>query len=100
MRRLPRLVLVTALLAAMCAPVALSSERMWVGFHDDPSFRWVPDRSSRIEAAAQQGATIMRLLVQWNLAAPRRPASPSDPFDPAYNLDDVDEAVRLAQEMD
>jgi hypothetical protein len=99
-RRLLRLVFVASLLAALCAPVALSSERMWVGFHDDPSFRWVPDRSSRIEAAAQQGATIMRLLVQWNLAAPRKPGTPSDPFDPAYNLDDVDEAVRFAQEMD
>jgi hypothetical protein len=99
-RRLLRLVFVASLLAALCAPVALSSERMWVGFHDDPSFRWVPDRSSRIEAAAQQGSTIMRLLVQWNLAAPRKPATPTNPFDPAYNLDDVDEAVRAAQLMD
>jgi hypothetical protein len=73
---------------------------MWVGFHDDPSFRWVDDRASRVELAANQGATIMRLLVQWNLAAPRRPANASDPFDAAYSLDDVDEAVRTAQEMD
>ena len=57
---------------------------MWVGFHDDPSFRWVDDRAIRIRASAQQGSTIMRLLVQWNLAAPQRPASPSEPFDPAY----------------
>jgi hypothetical protein len=73
---------------------------MWMGFHDDPSFRWVEDRASRIQASAQQGSTIMRLLVQWNLAAPERPATPADPFDPGYNLDDVDEAVRAAQEND
>ena len=42
----------------------------------------------------------MRLLVQWNLAAPRRPAQATNPFDPAYAFDDVDEAVRTAQESD
>jgi hypothetical protein len=73
---------------------------MWVGFHDDPSFRWVPDRVSRIDGASQQGASIMRLLVQWDQVAPQRPADASDPFDPAYKLDDVDEALRNAQEDD
>ena len=100
MRRTARFVFVLSALAALAAPAALAAERMWVGFHDDPSFRWVDDRASRIQAAAQQGSTIMRLLVQWNLAAPQRPANPSDPFDPAYKLDDVDEAVRAAQEND
>jgi hypothetical protein len=87
-------------LAALAAPPALGAQRMWIGFHDDPSFRWVDDRASRIELSAKQGATIMRLLVQWNVAAPRQPQTATDPFDPAYNLDDVDEAVRSAQEMD
>ena len=73
---------------------------MWVGFHDDPSFRWVSDRASRIEAAADEGATVMRLLVHWNQAAPRRPVDASDPFDPAYKLNDLDEAVRAAQRAD
>ena len=100
MRRTVRLVFVLSALAALAAPAALAAERMWVGFHDDPSFRWVPDRASRIRASAQQGSTIMRLLVQWNLAAPQRPVNPSEPFDPAYVLDDVDEAVRAAQEND
>jgi hypothetical protein len=86
--------------AAFAAPSASGAARMWVGFHDDPSFRWVDDRASRIQLSAQQGATIMRLLVQWNVAAARKPASPSDPFDPAYNLSDVDEAVQTAQEND
>jgi hypothetical protein len=71
---------------------------MWVGFHDDPSYRWVSDRTSRAQRASNDGATIVRLLVQWNLAAPSRPSSPADPFSPAYRFDDLDEAVRAAQE--
>jgi hypothetical protein len=73
---------------------------MWVGFHDDPSFRWVGDRRARVQSASQENATIMRLLVQWNLAAKTRPANPTNPFDPDYEFDDVDEAVRAAQDND
>jgi hypothetical protein len=73
---------------------------MWVGFHDDPSFRWVANREARVAGSAQANATIMRLLVQWNLAAKTRPASPTDPFDPSYEFDDIDEAVRAAQQND
>ena len=100
MRRTVRLVIALCALAAFTAPAAMAAERMWVGFHDDPSFRWVPDRGSRIQAASREGATIMRLLVQWDLAAPTRPSSPANPFDPAYRFDDIDEALRSAQETD
>ena len=72
---------------------------MWVGFHDDPSYRWVPQRLPRIQRAAEDGATIVRLMVEWNLVAPQRPADAADPFDPAYRFDDIDEAVRAAQEQ-
>jgi len=88
-----------AALAATTAPPASAGERMWVGFHDDPSYRWVPSRLERIERSASDGASIVRLLVQWNLVAPQRPGRPADPFDPAYRFDDVDEAVRAAQEQ-
>ena len=87
-------------LVTFVTPAAAAAQRMWVGFHDDPSFRWVGDREARIERAARDGSSIIRLLVQWNLAAPQRPANPSDPFDPAYNFDDLDEATRLAQAAD
>jgi len=73
---------------------------MWIGFHDDPSFRWVSDRASRIQSSASEGATVMRLLVHWNETAPSRPARASDPFDPAYNFQDLDDAIRTAQESD
>ena len=100
MRRTLRLALLLSALAAILAPAAMAAERMWVGFHDDPSYRWVNDRNVRIERSASDGSTIVRLLVQWNLAAPRRPANATDPFDPAYRLDDIDEAARSAQAMD
>ncbi len=100
MRRTVRLVIALCAIAAFAAPAAMAAERMWVGFHDDPSFRWVTDRASRIQSSSQEGATIMRLLVQWNLAAPQRPANGANPFDPAYIFDDVDEALRNAQETD
>jgi hypothetical protein len=105
-RRIVRLVIPLFALASLAAaagfaaPSASGADRMWIGFHDDPSFRWVDDRTSRIQLSAEQGASIMRLLVQWNVAAPRRPTNASDPFDPAYNLSDVDEAVQTAQEND
>ena len=100
MRRTVRLVLALFALAALAAPTALGAERMWIGFHDDPSFRWVGDRASRIEASGQANSTIMRLLVQWNLVAKTRPSNALDSFDPAYVFDDVDEAVRSAQATD
>jgi hypothetical protein len=98
MGRILRLVVVLSALAALAAPAALAGERMWVGFHDDPSYRWVSHRSERIQRSADDGATIVRLLVQWNLVAPQRPSRPANPFDPAYRFDDVDEAVLVAQE--
>jgi Cellulase (glycosyl hydrolase family 5) len=100
LRRTLRLVLVLSAAAALAAPTALAAERMWIGFHDDPSFRWVKDRENRIVSSAKEGATVMRLLVRWNQTSPRRPADPSDPFDPTYNLDDLDEGIRTAQEAD
>jgi hypothetical protein len=99
-RRTIRLVLVLFAAAALAAPAGLAAERMWIGFHDDPSFRWVSDRKSRIESSAKQGATLMRLLVRWNQTVPRRPADASDPFDPSYNFNDLDDAIRTAQRSD
>jgi len=99
-RRIARLVIVLSVLAGLAAPASLAGERMWVGFHDDPSFRWVANRKERVQGAAQANASIIRLLVQWNLVAKTRPASPTDPFDPTYDLGDIDEAVRAAQEND
>jgi hypothetical protein len=99
-RRTARLVIVLSVLAGLAAPASFAAERMWVGFHDDPSFRWVANRQARVDGAARANASIIRLLVQWNLVAKTRPTTATDPFDPTYELGDVDEAVLAAQEND
>jgi cellulase (glycosyl hydrolase family 5) len=98
MRRIVQLAVTFGVLAALATPAAFAADRMWVGFHDDPSFRWANDRSERIQSSARVGASVMRLLVHWNQVAPERPEQPRDPLDPAYNFGDVDEAVSSARE--
>ena len=87
-----------AVLAGVTVPAAPAAERMWLGFHDDHSYRWAPSRPELIERSARDGATIVRLLVHWSEVAPRRPARPASPFDRAYRFDDIDEALRSAQQ--
>lgn len=100
MRRTISLVVALAAFTALAAPAGFAAERMWVGFHDDPSFRWVGDRANRIESSASRGATVMRLIVQWNETAQERPPRASNPFDSAYNFQDLDETIRTAQKAD
>lgn len=71
--------------------------RMLVGFQDDPSFRWQPDRQAMLDAAAAAGTTVIRATVNWHQAAATRPGRTDDPFDPAYRLEDIDELARNAQ---
>jgi hypothetical protein len=95
--RLTRLVFVCALLT-LAAPVsALAADRMWVGFQDDPTFRWREDRTAMLDEAENANAGLVRTTVYWSRVAPRRPANPSNPFDAAYRWDDLDELVRGAQ---
>ena len=96
---MPRLPLIAAILvAAVFAPVAMSADRMWIGFHDDPMFRFDPDRTTELDnAIATNNASILRTLVTWANVAPAKPANAANPFDPAYRFDDLDEFVRNAQ---
>ena len=100
MRRVPFLFLVAALAALLSPAVASSAPRMHVGFHDDVNFRFIDSRTDVLDQAREANTTIVRTLVDWSKTAPTRPSSASDPFDPAYRLNDVDELVRNAQERD
>jgi cellulase (glycosyl hydrolase family 5) len=71
---------------------------MWMGFQDDWGFRWSPTRTSLLDAAAGSGVTVIRTTVYWSKVAPRRPRHPSNSFDPAYRLDDLDQLARDAQQ--
>ncbi len=99
MKRILQLALLATGLALVAATAASASAapRMWIGFQDDPSFRWRADRVQTLSDAQQANTTIVRAWVFWPEVAPKRPANASDPFDPAYRFDDIDELVRNAQ---
>ena len=100
MSRLARLALL-ALLVALAAPAAANaSPRLWMGFQDDPYFRWLPERFYMRDRAMQANATIVKTTVNWFYIAPRRPARGANPFDPAYRWQDLDEFVRQAADRD
>jgi hypothetical protein len=93
-----RLILGCLLLVAAAAvpAVALAGERMPVGFQDDPSFRWRDDRMANLDAARSTGASIIRTTAYWSSIAPTRPANATNPFDPAYHFEDIDDLARSA----
>ena len=97
MRRLSRLLVPACLLALTVPAVAGAAERMFVGFQDDVSFRWAPDRTAALDRARDADAAVIRATLYWYQVAPTRPANPGDSFDPAYVFDDVDQLVREAQ---
>ena len=92
-----RLILGCLLVLAATVPAAgVAAQRMPVGFQDDPSFRWRDDRAANLTSASTTGASIVRTTVYWARAAATKPANPTDSFDPAYRLEDIDELVRNA----
>ncbi len=97
MRFRPILVTAACALAAAVLPVTASAApRMLIGFQDDPSLRWRDDRLAVFDLAQQANAGIVRTTVYWSRIAEERPSNASDPFDPAYRFDDLDEFVRNA----
>ena len=100
MRRVTHLFLFVALAALLSPAVASAAPRMYVGFHDDPNFRYETRRAEMLDQARDANATIVRTLVTWANVAPSRPANASDPFDSAYRFQDLDELVRNTQERD
>jgi hypothetical protein len=100
MTRLVRFALLALLVALMAPTAASAAPRMWMGFQDDPYFRWLPDRFFMRDRAMHANATIMKTTVYWFNVAPRRPANGANPFDPAYRWEDLDEFVRQAADRD
>src|SRR5689334_20822729 len=93
-----RLILGCLLLVAAAAPAAaMAGQRIPVGFQDDPSFRWRDDRVVNLDAARTTGASIIRTTAYWSSIAPTRPVNATDPFDPAYHFEDLNELIRNAE---
>src|SRR5262245_2013554 len=76
---------------------ASAAPQMYVGFLDDQAFRWEPERIANFDRARREGATVVRSIVNWSVAAPVKPRRPADAFAPEYRLGDVDELVRNAE---
>jgi hypothetical protein len=100
MNRLVRLTVLTLLVALFAPTAASAAPRLWVGFQDDPYFRWLPDRFFMRDRARDANATVLKTTVYWFNVAPRRPANAASPFDPAYQWQDLDEFVRHAADRD
>ena len=98
MRFAARTIVIACLAAAVLVPTATAADRMWVGFQDDPMFRWDPQRMEAMDRARINQARIVRTVVDWSRVAADRPATPTDSFDSAYNFEDIDELVRNAQQ--
>src|SRR3954463_12739916 len=86
------LLAVIVLLAAPAATVQ-AAVRMPIGFFDDPTFRWSPDRAENLQQAAVTGASVIHTTASWPTLAPKRPTNALDGDDPAYKLADLDELV-------
>jgi hypothetical protein len=98
--RIARLTVLVLLVSLVAPAAAMAAPRMWLGFQDDPYFRWLPERFFMRDRAVHANSTIMKTTVYWFNVAPRRPANAANPFDPAYRWEDLDEFVRQAQDRD
>jgi len=88
-----RLVLV-ALCALLAVPAAaVAAPRMPIGFFDDPSFRWSPNREQNLTQVESTGASVIHTTATWAALAPTKPATASNGDDPAYRLTDLDDLV-------
>jgi len=96
-RRLVQFLVAACVVSLVTPALAFGGQRMYVGFHDDPNFRFEENRAKVLDQARAANATIVRTLVTWSSIAPNRPRNAVNPFDPAYRFDDLDELVRNSQ---
>ncbi|HET8742228.1 MAG TPA: hypothetical protein VFM41_06350, partial [Gaiella sp.] len=66
MRFSVRSIVIACFAAAVLVPVAGAADRMWVGFQDDPMFRWDPGRAEAMDRARENDARIVRTVVDWS----------------------------------
>jgi hypothetical protein len=90
--RLRTAVLALSLAALGAAPAAAAPIP---ALQDDqiPNFTG-PELERRLDLLASTGTKVTRIDVLWSLVATRRPATPSDPGDPAYDWSRYDQVFR------
>jgi len=88
---------------AACAAVsalllgAVPAAGLTVGIQDDRIAQPQLDPAPRVAAAAATGARMIRVDLRWDQVAHRRPATPTDPADPAYDWAHYDAVVAAAR---
>ena len=90
--------LVAAAVLALAAGSASAEERMWIGFHDDPTLRYGPrpaGRAGRRAGRERDDRADARRVAQRRAEAPRKC---DERVRPSYRFADLDEFVRNAQE--
>src|SRR5581483_4588356 len=97
-KRFVRIALLASLAALVLPLAAVAADRMPVGFQDDPSFRWNGNAQDELDKVQAANASIIRATADWRAIAPTRPRNPSNSFDKAYHLNDLDDLVRNAQQ--
>jgi Cellulase (glycosyl hydrolase family 5) len=87
--------LLAVVVTAATAPAA-PARPLVTGLIDGTGAFGGPEAELAFERATAAGAGTIRMGVSWLEAAPRRPADPTNPDDPAYRWGSVDRRVRLA----
>jgi hypothetical protein len=82
--------IIGVLCVALLAPGGASaSSHIQYGVQDDAWLLYGPPDSpaQRIQTLQRLGVDLVRLTLRWDTVAPKVPATPRDPADPAYNWD-------------
>jgi hypothetical protein len=80
----------TASLSALAGSAAAAGPRpVLVGFEDEPSFLWSPNRIQNIGAAGEAGANVIRIIANWATLQPGRSS---------YRFNELDDAIWQAQQ--
>ena len=96
-KRLGVFAAIVLLAAGLSVPAAQAKRGMLIGMQDD-SMTLFGNPDFTFRTLKQLRVQIVRVNLNWNLVAKRRPAHPQDPSDPAYNWDVYDRAVRYASQ--
>ena len=81
--------------AGLCVPAASAKAHMLIGIQDD-SMTLHGNPQFTFSTMKQLRTQIVRINLNWNEVAKRRPAHPQDPADPAYDWTVYDRAIRYA----
>jgi hypothetical protein len=89
-------VLLATAVLALGLPASADARGLRLGFFDGAFMAGEGARAQAIGRTQAVGGTIIRLGATWSAIAPREPARPADPNDPAYQWGELDAAVREA----